>query len=117
MVGFAILWWVIASGLLFVTWNRVLVGLFKLGKVKWWQPFLVVLTVCVLAAPCALKHRGSHGSCERGSGCAHESSGGHEAAGAHHDCGGDCKGHCDGKCEHECTDGQCADGKCPHHKK
>jgi hypothetical protein len=44
-------WWLIASGLLLLSWNRVVTTFVTVKKVKYWQVLLVVLTLAVLFVP------------------------------------------------------------------
>ncbi|HTL12105.1 MAG TPA: hypothetical protein VL588_06435 [Bdellovibrionota bacterium] len=69
-LGLAVLWYVVASGFLYYCWNHVIVEHFKTKKAKWWQPFLLIATICVLLAPCSMRHRGWGGShCAMGGDC------------------------------------------------
>ncbi|MCC7441454.1 MAG: hypothetical protein IT285_07465 [Bdellovibrionales bacterium] len=56
-IGVGTLWWVIASSLMYVAWNKVLVVMYKWPKAKWWYPFVVLATVVALSAPCMLAKR------------------------------------------------------------
>lgn len=44
-------WWFVASTLLFLTWNKVVVFLTGLKKVKWWQALLFVATIAIFCCP------------------------------------------------------------------
>jgi hypothetical protein len=46
-----VVWWLVASTLLFFTWNKVIVFLTELKAVKLWQALLFVATVAVLCYP------------------------------------------------------------------
>ena len=61
MVGYGLLWWVVASLALFATWNHVVAKLFKAQRAKWWHPFLVLFTAAVLCAPCMGSRGWGHG--------------------------------------------------------
>ena len=61
----AIGWWLIASALLFLSWNRVIAAIANVKKVKYWHVLLVVLSLAVLCAP--LCWRGDR--CEVRRGC------------------------------------------------
>jgi hypothetical protein len=52
-IGIALAWLLVASGLLFLTWNRVVGAVAKVKPVKYWQALLFLVTVGVLFAPCA----------------------------------------------------------------
>ena len=47
----AIGWWLIASALLFLSWNRVIAAIANVKQVKYWHVLLIVLTLVVLCAP------------------------------------------------------------------
>ena len=87
-----VIWWFISSGLLLLTWNRVISTMTKVKTAKYWQALLLVATISVFCAPKALKHRYCHQK-------------NHCATCCNHDCGGDGK---DGKKE------DCAYGKHSH---
>ena len=56
-----LLWLLASSGLLFLTWNKVIAELTKLKKVKYWQALLVVATICMFCIPrYCMKYR-AHG--------------------------------------------------------
>jgi len=58
-------WFLVASGMVFLTWNRVVAELLSLKKAKFWQAVLVVGTCVVLCGPKTMmqrKHYG-HGKC------------------------------------------------------
>ncbi len=63
MVAYCVGWWLIASVLLWLTWNRVVAALTKVKPAKFWQAALLLLTVCSLCAPLywARKHSCGHG--------------------------------------------------------
>ncbi|MEW6055549.1 MAG: hypothetical protein AB1540_02970 [Bdellovibrionota bacterium] len=89
-----IAWWLVASGLLFLTWNKVVTAFTKLKPAKYWQALLLVATVCVLCAPRYYsKYRGcgSVGSCAQGKHCMHGKS--------------------------DCCEGHAKKGECPHSAK
>lgn len=68
--GIFVVWWLLASGLLFLTWNKVIGGLFKTKPAKYWHALLLIATICCLClprayvkmsechrkSPCCLKH-------------------------------------------------------------
>ena len=89
-------WLLISSGLLYLTWNRVLILQTKLKPIKLWHAILTLGTILVIFAPCSFLHRGHSGH--------HGMMGMHSGGCCHHD--GDCK---DGK-------GDCKDSKgdCPY---
>jgi hypothetical protein len=47
----AIGWWLIASGLLFLSWNSVVAAIANVKKVKYWHALLVMITVAVMCGP------------------------------------------------------------------
>ena len=51
-----VLWSVVASSLLFFTWNKVVVYLAGLKEVKLWQALLVFATVAIFCYPKKYKH-------------------------------------------------------------
>ena len=60
----ATLWLLVGSGLLFLTWNKVIVSFTKLNKAKYWQALLLVVTVMFLSLPRyymqrSMMHRGA----------------------------------------------------------
>lgn len=57
-----LIWYVVASLLLFVTWNKVMTVVAKAKAVKWWHAFLFLGTVIVLCTPC-IKSRMHCGHC------------------------------------------------------
>ena len=64
-------WLLGSSALLWVTWNKVVCTLTKMKEVKFWQPALVLLTICVLCMPCAMRGKGC---CKKDKGeCPYES--------------------------------------------
>jgi hypothetical protein len=66
MVGGALLWLVVASGLLMYTWNTVIAHLFHSKKVSYLQALLFLATVFVLCVPkhMMLNHAcGNHMQC------------------------------------------------------
>ena len=46
------MWWLLASLLLFYTWNKVVVALFGTKQVKIGQVLLLLATLCILVLPC-----------------------------------------------------------------
>lgn len=63
-------WWLVASTLLWATWNHVVAALTKAKKAKIWQALLLVATLCALGAPrVMMRHHGGCGQhhCEKGS--------------------------------------------------
>ena len=61
LVGFC--WFGAASTLLWLTWNQVLVGLFRFQRVKLFQSMLVVGTLVVFLAPRWYMHRSMMKGC------------------------------------------------------
>lgn len=63
MVAGAVLWWLIASGLLLLTWNRVVAAFAAVKPAKLWHALLVVATLAVLCLPnwagrgCGMRHK------------------------------------------------------------
>lgn len=62
-LGLSLAWWGVASALLYMTWNRVIVVLFKYPKAKWWHSFLVLATLAVLLLPCRTGGKCHGGKC------------------------------------------------------
>lgn len=63
-LGLFVIWWLLASSLLWFTWNRVVAELFKVKEAKWWQALVLIATVMVLAAPCCMmRNRSMRGCC------------------------------------------------------
>jgi len=65
-------WILVSSGLLFLTWNKVIAGIAKVKTVKFWQALLFIVTIFVLCAPryyMMKRHCGHKGECtyEKGS--------------------------------------------------
>lgn len=59
----SVTWWVVASLLLFLTWNKVVAVIANIKTVKFWHAMLVVATLAVFCAPryYGKKHfRGGH---------------------------------------------------------
>jgi len=87
-IGCVLLWWFVASALLFYTWNRVIASLGNVKKATFWQALLLVATLSVFCAPRYLSRghgfSGMYGGCS-GSSCPYS-----HGKGAHH---GD-RGHC-----------------------
>ncbi|MBI4925126.1 MAG: hypothetical protein HY843_04305 [Bdellovibrio sp.] len=46
-----IAWWLIASALLYFTWNKVIAYIVSLKKIQFWQALLFVAMLCVFCAP------------------------------------------------------------------
>ncbi|MBI3533862.1 MAG: hypothetical protein HY072_00025 [Deltaproteobacteria bacterium] len=74
-----IAWWLIASALLYFTWNKVIAYIVSLKKVRFWQALLFVAMLCVFCAPrYYLAHKTWHGQkCSDSSGktpCPYENS-------------------------------------------
>jgi hypothetical protein len=65
-------WWLIASGLLFLTWNKVISAVYKVKTVKYWQVLLLVATICCFVAPRAWMNRCGSSHCHKQH-CQHES--------------------------------------------
>ena len=63
-LGIFLVWWLVAATLVWLTWNRVLVPLFKLKPAKLWQSFILIATIVVLMLPkcylssCKMRERG-----------------------------------------------------------
>jgi hypothetical protein len=73
-------WWFLASGLIWMTWNRVIGAVVKVKPAKYWQALILVATLVVFAAPrfylmkagCA--HRAGCGThCCQSKNCPHHS--------------------------------------------
>lgn len=58
MVAGIVLWWLIASGMLVLTWNRVVTAFASVKPAKLWHALLVVATLAVLSLPCLMSKRG-----------------------------------------------------------
>ena len=58
-------WWLVASALLWLTWNRVIGALFKTKAAQFWQAALLIATICVMCAP---RYYMRHGNCGHGGG-------------------------------------------------
>jgi len=67
-------WLLASSALVYYTWNKVICTVTSLKKMKYWQPFLLLVTICVLLLPCSMRK-----GCHQGK-CAYEAK--HSAAGA-----------------------------------
>jgi hypothetical protein len=80
LVGLA--WWLVASGLLTLTWNKVVCAFAKTKQARYWQALLLVATVCVLCLPRHYMQRRQMMHCGWGHGC------------CHHHCGDEHKGKC-----------------------
>jgi hypothetical protein len=62
-------WWLISSGLLYHTWNKVVRAVAKVSSVKYWQALLFVATVVAFCAPKHfIEHRGFGHGCHH---CCH----------------------------------------------
>lgn len=64
-LGMGLAWLLVASLLLWQTWNRVIcVICTQKPQLKFWQPLLVLVCICVLFLPCmARKKMHEHGHC------------------------------------------------------
>ena len=69
----AIVWVLVASVLLCVTWNKVIVRVSNLKTAKFWQALLVVVTLLAFCAPRYMMHKKGHGGWHKG--CPHSLSG------------------------------------------
>ena len=45
------IWWFVASGLIFATWNHVVAMQMKVKKVKYWHALLVVASIAIFTIP------------------------------------------------------------------
>jgi len=76
MIAFALGWLLLASTLVWLSWNRVIAQLTKVKQLRFWQPMLVIATVAVLVGPwCAMKgkrHCGDHHGCEKSENCPYD---------------------------------------------
>lgn len=61
-------WLLITSGLLFLSWNHVVVKFTKLKKGKYWQALLILLTLVALCPPMGGKGKCYKHCCKKG-GC------------------------------------------------
>ena len=52
----AFLWWFLASALVFVAWNKVVMVVTAAKKMQFAQALLLVLALAVLCAPCMMRH-------------------------------------------------------------
>jgi hypothetical protein len=59
-VLFGLVWLLVGSGLLFLTWNKVICSFAKLKQAKYWQALLLLTTICVLCVPCHLRRHHHH---------------------------------------------------------
>lgn len=66
-------WLLISSGLLTLTWNKVVAAMMKVKAAKYWQALLLVITLCVFCAPRYYMHKGCcghhHSSCHKDKDC------------------------------------------------
>jgi len=59
--GIPILWGLVASGLLLLSWNKVVVPLSNVKAAKYWQALLIVVTLAVVCfAPKMMMKKSSH---------------------------------------------------------
>jgi hypothetical protein len=69
-------WWLIASGLLLLSWNKVVAAVANVKKVKYWHVLLVVLTLAVLCCPLCCGRNACRGKqwshCKDGKSCSGE---------------------------------------------
>jgi len=56
MVG----WLLVTSGLLFLTWNKVMVPQFKMKKGSFFQALLIVVTLAAFCLPSKMNRRGKY---------------------------------------------------------
>ena len=96
MLGCVIGWWLLVSALLFVTWNKVIVMLAGLKKVRYWHALLVVATLCAFCLP---HHYKKHHSWR------------YAGMSESHGCGGACQ-HSGQNAEGAMEEGA---SSCPHH--
>src|SRR4051812_38870853 len=52
-IGMFVIWWSVASALVWLSWNKVIGSLFKVKQAKFWQALLLLGTICLLCAPCS----------------------------------------------------------------
>jgi hypothetical protein len=72
-------WWLVASGLLFFTWNKVIAALTSAKQARFWQALLVVATLFVFCVPRYMAQRGhskysascQHSCCQKKGSCPH----------------------------------------------
>ena len=64
-------WLLLASGLLWATWNRVFKTVFGAKSVKYWQVLLALVTVVVLALPAMHMHMRMKHDCGSKQPCPH----------------------------------------------
>jgi MFS superfamily sulfate permease-like transporter len=65
-VTLGVLWWLVASTFLWLTWNKVITQFAKLKQAKFWQAALLIFTLCVLF--CLPKAYMRHHKCCHGGG-------------------------------------------------
>jgi hypothetical protein len=51
--GMFVLWWLVASALLWQCWNRVIAKLFSYKTARYSQALLLIATIAIFLAPCA----------------------------------------------------------------
>jgi hypothetical protein len=61
-------WLLVSSGLLMLTWNKVVAAMIKVKSAKYWQALLLVATLSVFCAPRYFMH------CGHAKGCSHSCS-------------------------------------------
>ena len=57
MIILCLVWFLVSSGLLYYTWNKVITYLFNAKSVKFWQALLIVLTLGFMASPKLMMHK------------------------------------------------------------
>ena len=58
-------WWLLASALLFFTWNKVIAALAPVRSAKFWQAVLVVATLVAFCGPrYVMKYKRYYGGCQ-----------------------------------------------------
>lgn len=60
MIISVIAWWLVASALLYFTWNHVVAALTSAKQAKFWHALLVVATLAAFCAP-RMMCKGKHG--------------------------------------------------------
>ncbi len=56
-LGMALVWWLVASVLVYYTWNRVVTKVINVRPVGFWGAFLFVATLAVLCGPSKMHHK------------------------------------------------------------
>ena len=63
-VALFFVWWLVASTLLWLSWNRVICAMVKMKPAKLWQSLLLVATLAAFVLPCSLMKRHSESHCD-----------------------------------------------------